>query len=118
MSFSDGRSLANTDLGASSSPLVMSFYGAPTSRLDLVPFEGALTALDVRVVSADRPGYGGSSPRPDAAWRTGRRMSPPWPAISASNGSPSWDDRQVGPTPWRVRPWYRAESPAPVWCAA
>jgi pimeloyl-ACP methyl ester carboxylesterase len=62
MSF-DGRSLTYTNLGAFSSPLIMYFHGAPTSRLDLVPFEDALAALDVRVVSADRPGYGGSSPQ-------------------------------------------------------
>jgi pimeloyl-ACP methyl ester carboxylesterase len=77
MSFSDGRSLAYTDLGASSSPLVMYFHGAPTSRLDLVPFEDALAAVDVRVVSADRPGYGGSSPQ------TGRGLED-WPADVAA----------------------------------
>jgi pimeloyl-ACP methyl ester carboxylesterase len=63
MTLSDGRLVAYTDLGASSSPLVMYFHGASTSRLDLVLFEDALTALDVRVVSADRPSYGGSSPQ-------------------------------------------------------
>ncbi len=60
----DGRSLAYTDLGSLNSPLVMYFHGAPTSRLDLAPLEGALSDLDVRVVSPDRPGYGGSSPQP------------------------------------------------------
>jgi pimeloyl-ACP methyl ester carboxylesterase len=64
MSLADGRRLAYTDLGAPSGPLVMYFHGAPSSRLDLVVFHDALAALDVRVVSADRPGYGRSSPQP------------------------------------------------------
>jgi len=63
MTLPDGRVLAYTDLGASSNPLVLYCHGAPSSRLDLVAFEDALTALDVRVVSADRPGYGRSSPQ-------------------------------------------------------
>ena len=77
MSISDGRSLTYTNLGAPSSPLVMYFHGAPTSRLDLVPFEDALAGLDVRVVSADRPGYGGSSPQ------AGRGLED-WPADVAA----------------------------------
>ena len=60
----DGRTLAYTDLGASSGPVVMYFHGAPTSRLDLAMFEDGFVARDVRVVSADRPGYGESSPQP------------------------------------------------------
>jgi pimeloyl-ACP methyl ester carboxylesterase len=73
ISLPDGRVLAYTDLGPSSGPLVMYCHGAPGSRLDLLLFEDALTALDVRVVSADRPGYGGSSPQP------GRGLQD-WPA--------------------------------------
>jgi pimeloyl-ACP methyl ester carboxylesterase len=73
MTLADGRSVTYTDLGASSSPVVMYFHGAPSSRLDLTLFEDALAALDVRVVSADRPGYGGSSPQPGRRWED-------WPA--------------------------------------
>jgi pimeloyl-ACP methyl ester carboxylesterase len=73
----DGRLLAYTDLGRSSSPVVMYFHGAPTSRLDLTVFEDAFTASDVRVVSPDRPGYGGSSPL------AGRRRED-WPVDVAS----------------------------------
>jgi pimeloyl-ACP methyl ester carboxylesterase len=55
----------------------MYFHGAPSSRLDLTLFEDAFAARDVRVVSADRPGYGGSSPQP------GRRRED-WPADVAA----------------------------------
>ena len=72
MTLSDGRVLAYTDLGGVSSPVVMYFHGAPTSRLDHVPLDETLAELDVRMVSPDRPGYGGSSPKP------GRRLED-WP---------------------------------------
>jgi pimeloyl-ACP methyl ester carboxylesterase len=77
MTLSDGRLLAYSDVGASTSPLVIYFHGAPGSRLDLAPFENAFTAFDVRVVSPDRPGYGGSSPQ------AGRRMED-WPTDVAA----------------------------------
>jgi pimeloyl-ACP methyl ester carboxylesterase len=59
----DGRSLAYTDCGEPADPLVVYFHGAPTSRLDLVGAEESFRAFGVRVVSPDRPGYGGSSPQ-------------------------------------------------------
>ena len=62
---SDGRSLAYTDLGTSDGRAAMYFHGAPTSRLDLVGLDEAFNSLGVRVVSADRPGYGGSSAQPE-----------------------------------------------------
>lgn len=73
----DGRLLAYTDLGASSGRVVFYFHGAPRSRLDEIPFEDAFAALDVRVVSTDRPGYGGSTPQP------GRRRED-WPSDVAA----------------------------------
>jgi pimeloyl-ACP methyl ester carboxylesterase len=59
----DGRSLAYTDCGAPAGPLVVYFHGAPTSRLDLAGLEESFSTFGVRVVSPDRPGYGGSSPQ-------------------------------------------------------
>jgi len=59
----DGRSLAYTDCGAPAGPLVVYFHGAPTSRLDLAGLEESFSALGVRAVSPDRPGYGRSSPQ-------------------------------------------------------
>jgi pimeloyl-ACP methyl ester carboxylesterase len=73
----DGRTLAYTDLGASTGRTIMYFHGAPSTRLDLAVFAEALVALDVRVVAADRPGYGGSSPQ------AGRRREM-WPADVAA----------------------------------
>lgn len=72
MTLRDGRVLAYTDLGPPTSPVVMYCHGAPGSRLDLAIFEHAFLDLDVRVVSADRPGYGRSSPQP-------RRRREDWP---------------------------------------
>jgi pimeloyl-ACP methyl ester carboxylesterase len=68
----DGRTLAYTDLGASSGPVVMYFHGAPSSRLDLVYFHDDLADRGLRVISADRPGFGRSSLKP------GRRRED-WP---------------------------------------
>jgi len=59
----DRRSLAYTDCGEPAGPLVVYFHGAPTSRLDLAGAEESFRAFGVRVVSPDRPGYGGSSPQ-------------------------------------------------------
>jgi pimeloyl-ACP methyl ester carboxylesterase len=77
VALSDGRLLAYTDLGVPRSPVVMYFHGAPTTRLDLTIFEDAFAERGVRVVSADRPGYGGSSPQP------GRRLED-WPSDVAA----------------------------------
>jgi pimeloyl-ACP methyl ester carboxylesterase len=64
MTLPDGRALAYSDLGAPRGPVVTYSHGAPGSRLDLVIFDDALAAADVRVIAADRPGYGRSSPQP------------------------------------------------------
>ena len=77
MTLPDGRLLAYTDCGASSGPVVMYFHGAPTSRLDLTALADSFVGLGVRVVSPDRPGYGGSSPQP-------RRNLADWPSDVAA----------------------------------
>jgi pimeloyl-ACP methyl ester carboxylesterase len=77
MTLPDGRRLAYTDLGASNSPVIMYFHGAPSTRLDLAILEDAFAALDVRVVSPDRPGYGRSAPL------AGRRRED-WPSDVAA----------------------------------
>ena len=43
---------------------VMYFHGTPSSRLDLAFEDELIAAAGVRLVSFDRPGYGGSSPSP------------------------------------------------------
>ena len=73
----NGRVLAYTEFGSPTGPLVVHCHGAPGSRLELASFDGAFAERDVRVVTIDRPGYGGSSPQPD------RRLED-WPADAAT----------------------------------
>jgi pimeloyl-ACP methyl ester carboxylesterase len=68
MTLPDGRVLAYTDCGAPNGPVVLYCHGTPTSRLDLTPFDDDFVALGVRVVSPDRPSFGGSSPQPGRTW--------------------------------------------------
>jgi pimeloyl-ACP methyl ester carboxylesterase len=77
MTLPDGRTLAYTDLGAPDGAPVLYFHGAPTSRLDLVPWDNELARMGLRVFSPDRPGYGRSSPRPG-------RLLEDWPADVAA----------------------------------
>lgn len=79
MSLSDGRSLAYTELGAPSSPVLMYFHGAPTSRLDLAVLGDAFAGLDVRVVGLTDRVTAGRLLNRAAVWRIGRRMWLPWP---------------------------------------
>ncbi|BCB79117.1 alpha/beta hydrolase [Phytohabitans flavus] len=77
MTLPDGRTLAFTDLGAPDGAPVFYFHGAPTSRLDLVPWDNELARMGLRVFSPDRPGYGRSTPLP------GRDLED-WPADVAA----------------------------------
>jgi pimeloyl-ACP methyl ester carboxylesterase len=67
-----GRRLACTEIGDAEGPCLFFFHGAPMSRLHLRWLEREFVARGLRVVSPDRPGYGGSSPQP------GRSMAD-WP---------------------------------------
>jgi pimeloyl-ACP methyl ester carboxylesterase len=64
MTLPDGRTLAYTEVGAPDGPVAFYFHGAPGSRLELTSLDDAFAAVGVRVVTADRPGYGGSTPLP------------------------------------------------------
>jgi pimeloyl-ACP methyl ester carboxylesterase len=59
----DGRTLAYTDIGAPDGRVAFYCHGAPGSRLELVALDGAFADVGIRVITADRPGYGGSTPR-------------------------------------------------------
>ncbi|MFZ7128608.1 MAG: alpha/beta fold hydrolase [Desulfobacterales bacterium] len=72
VSLAGGRTLAYTDIGEPDWPCVFFFHGAPGSRLHLAYLEERFLAERIRVVSLDRPAYGGSSPQP------GRSMAD-WP---------------------------------------
>ena len=59
-----GRVLRARDAGDPGGPVVMYFHGTPGSRLDLSFGEQVVADSGVRLVSFDRPGYGGSTPAP------------------------------------------------------
>jgi pimeloyl-ACP methyl ester carboxylesterase len=59
-----GRVLRVRDAGEPSGPAVMYFHGTPGSRLDLSFGEQIAAGRGVRLISFDRPGYGGSTPAP------------------------------------------------------
>jgi pimeloyl-ACP methyl ester carboxylesterase len=73
MLLADGRTLAFTDAGAPGGLPILYFHGAPGGRLDVAWMEDAFAAAGVRVVSADRPGYGGSSLSPRRSMSDGPR---------------------------------------------
>jgi len=59
-----GRALRVRDVGEPGGAVVMYFHGTPSSRLDLCFGEQLAAERGVRLVSFDRPGYGGSTPAP------------------------------------------------------
>jgi pimeloyl-ACP methyl ester carboxylesterase len=59
-----GRVVRVRDAGDPAGSVVMYFHGTPGSRLDLGFDEQLAAARGVRLVSFDRPGYGGSTPAP------------------------------------------------------
>jgi pimeloyl-ACP methyl ester carboxylesterase len=64
ITLADGRSLAYCEWGDPNGFPVMLMHGGPGSRL-LCPDEDATAAAEVRLLTVDRPGYGGSDRRPD-----------------------------------------------------
>ncbi len=73
ISLSDGRTLAFTEVGDAGGTPVIHFHGAPSSRLELGFLDSAFAEAGLRVITPDRPGYGGSSPHPGrtlAGWPT------------------------------------------------
>ena len=64
ISLPDNRLLAFTDIGEPGWPSVFFFHGAPMSRLHLSYLGPQFLAERVRVLSPDRPAYGGSTPQP------------------------------------------------------
>jgi pimeloyl-ACP methyl ester carboxylesterase len=60
----EGRVLRVRDVGDPEGSVVMYFHGTPGSRLDLCFGEQLAAERGVRLISFDRPGYGGSTPAP------------------------------------------------------
>ena len=59
-----GRTVAYTDIGDPGGRPVLFFHGAPMSRGNLGDQHAEFAEAGLRVVSPDRPGYGGSDPAP------------------------------------------------------
>ncbi len=57
----DGRTLAFSVIGAPDGAVALYHHGAPGGRLELAALDDAFDAAGICVVTADRPGYGGSS---------------------------------------------------------
>ncbi len=57
---SDGRALSVAQWGDPYGTPVLQLHGTPGSRLDRHPDEALVRAAGVRLVTFDRPGYGGS----------------------------------------------------------
>ena len=63
LSLPDGRNLAYAEWGTSSGPPVLLFHGGPGSRLFCPDYEATMSS-GVRLITIDRPGFGGSDPQP------------------------------------------------------
>ena len=61
----DGRTLHVYDAGSTDAFPVVGHHGTPTSGPPPDPRFGAARRLRLRLIGYDRPGYGGSTPRPD-----------------------------------------------------
>ncbi len=59
-----GRQVAYTDIGDPDGTPVLFFHGAPMSRRNLGDQHTEFRAAGLRVLTPDRPGYGGSAPAP------------------------------------------------------
>jgi pimeloyl-ACP methyl ester carboxylesterase len=93
----DGRSLAVRDAGDPGGPVVVLCHAAPGSRL-LDPDPAATAAAGVRLVTIDRPGYGGSSPLPAESVPTIPTFADDIPAVLDSLDIPG--DRPVALAGW------------------
>jgi pimeloyl-ACP methyl ester carboxylesterase len=60
----DGRVMRVRDAGDPDGAVVMYFHGTPSSRLDICFGDSIAAGRGVRLVSFDRPGYGGSAAAP------------------------------------------------------
>jgi pimeloyl-ACP methyl ester carboxylesterase len=60
----DGRTWAVREAGDPDGRPLVYFHGTPSSRLEPAFADDACAELGVRLVSFDRPGYGGSTPQP------------------------------------------------------
>ncbi len=60
----DGRRLSYAEYGNPEGPVILYFHGFPGSRYEAALAEKTALAHNVRFIGIDRPGYGGSDPKP------------------------------------------------------
>ena len=60
----DDRTLSYTSIGRPDGAVIVYHHGAPGGRLELAMLDAAFAAAGLRVITPDRPGYGGSTPQP------------------------------------------------------
>ncbi len=93
----DGRRVVVRDVGDPAGPVVVLCHAAPGSRV-LDPDPGATAAAGVRLVTIDRPGYGGSSPLPAGTVPTIPTFADDVPAVLDALGVAG--DRRVALVGW------------------
>ena len=64
ITLADGRTLCYAEHGEPTGRPVLWLHGAASSRLEAMFFDDGARARGLRIISTDRPGCGGSSPRP------------------------------------------------------
>ncbi len=67
----DGRTLSWLEVGAADGQPVLFFHGGADSRLEALLVADAAERAGVRLIAADRPGFGLSSPAPGRSFRDG-----------------------------------------------
>jgi hypothetical protein len=110
----DGRALASAEWGDPHGRPVHLFHGRPGSRLPC-PDEDTTRTEGVRLVTVDRPGYGGRIRGPVAPSSTGRTTSWHWPTGWSCLSSLSSGGRAEARTRWHARPAYPSASIAWAW---
>ncbi len=65
LKLSDGRSLCYCEFGDNNGTPIIYCHGFPSSRLEARLAAEAAQKLNIRLIAADRPGLGQSSPQPD-----------------------------------------------------
>ncbi|RDW83506.1 hypothetical protein BP5796_04997 [Coleophoma crateriformis] len=60
----DGRQLGYAQYGSQTGPAVLYLHGIPGSRIEAAMFDELSIQLGIRIIAADRPGIGWSSPHP------------------------------------------------------
>jgi pimeloyl-ACP methyl ester carboxylesterase len=103
----DGRTLAVEESGDPAGRPVLVHMGTPAPRRLYGPHVRDAAARGLRLISYDRPGYGGSSPQPGAPSPTAPAMSARSALSSASTGWARGASQAVARTCSRARPCSR-----------